>query len=172
MLPDAVKTEEGPDDGEVQTAPRRGKRSAPPWQMWAALAFVLIAVFGLCQVSGLGQRLRPLPTATPTATLLPTATSLPTMTPTNTPEPTATATPVPVIMPGGQVVVKGTEGQQLRLRAGPALNHQTLRIIDEGTILQVLEGPQAADGFTWWQVKTTDGLIGWVAGNWLTPVVP
>ena len=172
MLPDAVKSEQDPEEGDTRPAPRAGLRRAPPWPMLAALAFVLIAVVGLCQVTGLAKRLRPLPTPTPTATPIPTITPLPTLTPTNTPEPTATATPVPVIMPGGQVVVKGTEGQQLRLRSGPALNHDTLRIVEEGAVLQVLEGPQAADGFQWWQVKTSDGVIGWVAGDWLVPVVP
>lgn len=145
---------------------------ASAWQMLIALAFVLIAVVGLCQVSGLAKRLRPLPTPTPTATLVPTATALPTLTPTDTPVPTATATPVPVIMTGGQVIVKGTEGQQLRLRAGPALTQETLRIVEEGTVLKVLEGPEAADGFKWWKVQTDDGVAGWVAGDWLVPVVP
>jgi hypothetical protein len=172
MLPDAVKSEQDPGEGDARPSPREGLRRAPPWQLWAALAVVLIAVVGLCRITGLGKRLQPLPTPTPTATPVPTATPLPTLAPTNTPVPTATATPVPVIMIGGQVVVKGTEGQQLRLRAGPALNYETLRIIDEGTQLQVMEGPQAADGFSWWQVKTTDGVIGWVAGTWLVPVVP
>jgi len=172
MLPDAIKAEQSPEEGETPRAPRRRMRSAAPWQMLAAVAIVLIAGAGLCQVSGLGKRLRPSAAPTPTATGVPTATALPTWTPTSTPVPTATATPVPVVMPGGQVVVKGTDGQQLRLRAGPALNQETLRIVEEGTILKVLEGPEAADGFQWWKVQTGDGVIGWVAGNWLVPVVP
>jgi hypothetical protein len=172
MLPDAVKTEEGPEEAETRPAPRRKMRGVAAWQMLVALVIVLIAVVGLCQATGLGARLRPSPTPTPTATLVPTATALPTLTPTETPVPTATATPVPVVMSGGQVVVKGTEGQQLRLRAGPALTQETLRIVEEGTILKVLEGPEAADGFQWWKVQTDDGVTGWVAGNWLVPVVP
>jgi hypothetical protein len=147
-------------------------RRASAWQMLAALAVVLIAVAGLCQVTGLGKRVRPLPTLTPTATAVPTATALPTLTATETPVPTDTATPVPAVMTGGQVVVQGTEGQQLRLRAGPALTQETLRIVEEGTILKVLEGPEASDGFQWWKVQTDDGATGWVAGDWLVPVVP
>jgi hypothetical protein len=172
MLPDAVKAEQGPEEVETGTAPRGRMRGVAAWQMLAALAIVLIAVVGLCHVTGLAKRLRPLPTPTPTATLVPTATPLPTLAPTDTPVPTATATPVPVVMPGGQVVVKGTEGQQLRLRAGPALAQETLRIVEEGTVLKVLEGPEAADGYSWWKVQTDDGLVGWVAGNWLVPVAP
>lgn len=144
--------------------------------MLVALAFILIAIVGLCQVTGLAGRLRPLatPMPEPTATLAPTAMAVatPTAVPTDTPVPVPTATPVPVVMPGIQVVVQGTEGQQLRLRAGPALENVTLRILDEGTKLKVLEGPEASDGFQWWRVETEDGLIGWVAGNWLVPVAP
>ena len=140
--------------------------------MLAAVAVVLIALVGLCQLTGLASRLRPRPAPTPTPTQVPTATALPTLTPTNTPEPTATPTPVPVIMAGGQAKVKGTEGQQLRLRTEPSVAKDTLRILDEGTTLKVLEGPESADGFKWWKVQTGDGLVGWVAGNWLVPVVP
>ena len=140
--------------------------------MLVAMAFVLIAIVGLCRVTGLATRLRPLATATPTVTLVPTATALPTVTPTNTLVPTATATPVPEVMPGAQVIVTGTEGQQLSLRAGPALTQDRLRIVEEGTVLKVLEGPEVANGFQWWKVQTDDGLVGWVAGNWLVPVAP
>jgi hypothetical protein len=174
MLPDAVKTEKGPEEAATPPAPRRGLWRASAWQMLVALAFVMVAVVGLCQVSGLAKRLRPLPTPTltPTATLVPTATAVPTLTPTDTPVPTATATPAPVITAGGQVIVKGTGGQQLSLRAGPAVTQERLRIVEEGSALKVLEGPVAADGFQWWKVQTTDGVEGWAAGNWLVPVVP
>lgn len=140
--------------------------------MLVPLAFVLVAIVGLCQVTGLTARLRPLATATPTVTLVPTATALPTLTPTDTPVPTATATPVPEVMPGAQVIVTGTEGQQLSLRAGPALTQDRLRVVEEGAVLTVLQGPEVADGFQWWKVQTDDGLVGWVAGNWLVPVAP
>ena len=175
MLPDAVKTEKGPEEAETP-APRSVRRGMPAWQMLAAVALVLVALAGLCQVTGLAKRLRPLSTPTstpvPTATLVPTATVVPTSLPTETPVPTPTATPVPVVMPGVQVIIQGTGGEQLRLRAGPALANVTLRILDEGTKLKVLEGPEASDGFQWWRVQTEDDLIGWVAGNWLVPVAP
>jgi len=172
MLPDAVKTEQDPEEAETGPVPRSRMRRASAWQIPAALAVVLVALIGLCQLTGLPKRLRPLPTATPTATLVPTATALPTLTPTETPMPTATETPEPVIMVGAQVVVKGTEGQQLSLRAGPAVTQNRLRIVEEGVVLKVLEGPTAADGFQWWKVQTSDGVEGWVAGNWLVPVAP
>lgn len=176
MLPDAIKTEKGPEESDAHPAPRAARRGLPAWQMLVALALVLVAIVGLCQVTGLAKRLRPLstPTPEPTATTLPTATTVPTPTavPTDTPLPAPTATPVPVIATGGEVVVQGTAGEQLRLRAGPALDNVTLRILNEGTRLKVLEGPEASDGFQWWRVQTDDGLIGWVAGDWLVPATP
>lgn len=68
--------------------------------------------------------------------------------------------------------MQGTAGQKLRLRVGPGLNEDTLRIVDDGTRLRVLEGPTTADGYDWWKVQTDDGLLGWTAGTWLVPVAP
>ena len=140
--------------------------------MFLSLALVLVAVAGLCWISGLSNRLRPLPLPTATYTPLPTWTRLPTETPTITPVPSATATPEPQIIPAGAVVVSGTEGQNLRLRAGPGLTYATLRILEEGARLKVLEGPEKVDGYEWWKVQTEDGQVGWAVSNWLTPVVP
>jgi hypothetical protein len=47
-----------------------------------------------------------------------------------------------------------------------------LRTLEDGTQLQVLEGPEAADGYEWWKLRTDDGLEGWAAGDWLVPVAP
>jgi len=181
MSPDAAKTDKTHD-----ASPKRSRdtgkgvgadllrrlRASSSWQMLLALALVLVAAAGLCRVSGLSNRLTPLPTPTATSTSLPTRTALPTWTLTSTPVPTATATPVPVIMPGGQAEVSGVGAQQLRLRAGPGLTHETLRTLQDGTRLTVLEGPEAADGYKWWKVRTEDGQEGWVAEDWLVPVVP
>lgn len=181
MSPDAVRT-----DNTHNASPKRprdaGKgvaadlmrrlRASPSWQMLLALAFVLVALVGLCRVSGLSNRLKPLPSPTPTSTTLPTRTLLPTWTATHTAVPTPTATPEPQVKPGAVVVVTGTGAQQLRLRAGPGLTHETLRTLEDGTRLQVLEGPELSDGHRWWKVRTANDQEGWAAGDWLVPVVP
>jgi hypothetical protein len=137
-----------------------------------------VSIAGLCRVSGLYNRLAPLPaptatsTSTSTSTSLPTRTLLPTWTLTAVPSPIPSATPVPVVMPGGQVVVRGTGAQELRLRAGPGLTQQMLSTLEDGTQLLVLEGPEAADGYEWWKLRTDDGVEGWAAGDWLVPVAP
>jgi len=39
-------------------------------------------------------------------------------------------------------------------------------------VLEVVGGPQDADGFTWWQLKDVDGSIGWAAEQYLAPTAP
>ena len=168
MLPDAIKAEQEPEP----TPPRRQPRQGLPQLYWAAggLVVVIMTAIGLCRVSGLAAKLRPLPL--PTATSVPTDTPVPTVAPTATLVPTATTPPVPVLAPGGKAVVKGTEAAKLKLRVGAGLNHEVLLYIEDGTMLSLLDGPQASDGYKWWQVQTPDGLTGWVAGDWLEPLAP
>jgi hypothetical protein len=33
----------------------------------------------------------------------------------------------------------------------------------------VLGGPEAGDGFEWWQIQLADGTEGWAAANFLEP---
>ena len=47
------------------------------------------------------------------------------------------------------------------------MNSRTATSAKEGTTLVVLDGPEEADGYTWWQVRTPDGAEGWAAGTWL-----
>ncbi|MBM4431051.1 MAG: SH3 domain-containing protein [Chloroflexi bacterium] len=140
--------------------------------MLLPLFLIAVALLGLCQVSGLLSRLRPLPMPTLTPMPGPTATPQPALALTPTAGPTATLTALPLVMPGVQVTVSGTGGQQLSLRAGPGQSQARLRILTEGTRLLVLDGPEAGDGYQWWKVRTDDGVEGWVAGDWLTPVSP
>lgn len=143
-------------------------------QLALAAALVLVAAFGLCQISGLSARLRPLPLATAAPTPLPTATKAPTSTATATPEVTATATdtPVPVVMVGTTVEVSGTGTDQLRVRVAPGLTQETVLTLEDGTRVRVMVGPEASDGYRWWKVKTEEGQEGWVAEDWLVPVSP
>jgi hypothetical protein len=142
-------------------------------QMLLVAALILIAVVGLCQVTGLARKILPAkPTSTATPTPLPTATPLPTLTLTPTLAPTATPTPAPQIATGGTVVVQGTGGEKLRMRAAPGISFDLVASLDDGTRLKVLEGPQTADGYTWWRLQTSAGTVGWAAADWLAPVAP
>lgn len=71
---------------------------------------------------------------------------------------------------GGFVEVRGTAGLGVRVRSGPGLNYTTNKIYEEGTRFKVLEGPQAIDDLQWWRLEDPSGVIGWAAGDYLTPV--
>lgn len=70
---------------------------------------------------------------------------------------------------GGYVTVVHTEGAGLRFRAGAGLSHETIQMIEEGSVLHVIGGPEVADGFTWWYLDY-QGSLGWCAAEWLVPI--
>lgn len=89
------------------------------------------------------------PTATAVEEASPTATALPaTVAPTPTPVTPATGATA-------QVVSRG-----LNLRSGPGAAYAILRALGQGDTLSVLG--QSSDAY-WLYVRTTDGLLGWVA---------
>jgi hypothetical protein len=68
---------------------------------------------------------------------------------------------------GATVVVAGDD---LHLRDAPGLSGAALAALPLGTTLTILDGPVAADGYTWYAVEVTDGSgSGWVAGEFLAP---
>lgn len=83
-------------------------------------------------------------------------------TPTPMPQPTPTATPIPVLAVGGKAVVTTTDGDALNMREGAGRSFEIVAKLLDGTPVTLLEGPQEADGFTWWKVQTPDGIEGWV----------
>lgn len=54
--------------------------------------------------------------------------------------------------------------QSLNLRQGPDVSATKITTLELGTRMTVLQGPQAADGFQWYEVRTEGGnLTGWAA---------
>ncbi len=96
----------------------------------------------------------------------------------STPVPSpSTPTPVPVVPAeiaiGVYVQVSGTEGSDLSLRADPGTDYARLKIVAEGSVLKVLDGPVEADGYVWWQLQdVSDGVVGWAVADYLEPTVP
>lgn len=136
----------------------------------------------------------PSATAPPvTATLLPpTDTAVPSPAPTYTPAPTNTKpslepSPLPVentdacgaftsyLAPEMTAVVNPFPPVPNRLRAEPAMASEYLGQIFPAERVQILAGPQCADGFLWWQVFASEqNLTGWtIEGEadeaWLIP---
>jgi hypothetical protein len=68
--------------------------------------------------------------------------------------------------------VVGTGGDGLNIRSSPSTAAQILATVPQGTALTVLGGPQAANGFTWWNVQTPGGVAGWAAGQFLAKPSP
>jgi hypothetical protein len=53
------------------------------------------------------------------------------------------------------------------LRDLPGTESEQLEWLLEGTILTVLSGQETANDLLWQQVQTEDGLIGWVASDFI-----
>ncbi len=66
---------------------------------------------------------------------------------------------------GKQAWVTRAGGLPLRLRTAPSLSAEIRDRLQPGTEMTLLSGPQQADGHGWWNIRTTDGREGWVAGE-------
>jgi len=99
--------------------------------------------------------------------------------PTNTPpaaEPTAAPTSAAAAGNGLQAgqPARVTAPAGLNMRTNPASSAALVLQLGTGQRVTVVEGPTAADNFTWWRVDDGQGNVGWVAdGNnetvWLSP---
>ncbi len=166
------------EDTPAQTG-QRPRRGFP--------CFTLILLFfGLLILGGVAFLLigPPLPAAEePTLTPTPTATvALPTAEPTVTPVVVPSATPQPSPTPiaafaiGERVVIASTGPQGVRLRAGAGLDFLTQGIYYDGDPFFVMphsdsdaDYPVQNDSYIWWRLRAADGLIGWMAQQFLQP---
>lgn len=67
---------------------------------------------------------------------------------------------------GDRVRVATQSGARLTVRTRPGQSNSVVTRINAGTVLEVIGGPQSADGYRWWRVRG-NGYTGWVAQNWL-----
>ena len=170
---------ESPDRKPARQAKRRG----PTLPAWALMAIVVGAAIVLCvalilvvrAIRGAGGDEPAVPQATATRLAVPIATWTPTAVLTQTLTPTVVLPVGPTVQPqqfteiapGATVIVQGTGAKGLNLRAQPTTKGAIVVTVKEGAVLTVLEGPQQADGFTWWKLRTTDNKEGWGAADWL-----
>jgi hypothetical protein len=80
-------------------------------------------------------------------------------------------TPAVMLQIGGQGRV--TPGSANKLRSSASLSSPQIGKIDAGEVFSVIDGPQCADGYTWWKVNY-NGLEGWTASGtrteyWIEP---
>lgn len=54
----------------------------------------------------------------------------------------------------------------LNLRSSPSTSASVVAVLPTNTSAQILAGPRSANGYTWWQIRTSLGT-GWAVENWL-----
>lgn len=118
-----------------------------------------------------GPTLQPtlLPATTATKSTVPLATFTPTAGAATTPEVVASPTPAELAV-GSKVKVANTGGTGLNMRAGPSTGQTRVKTLAENSEVEIMGGPQTADGFVWYQVRDSSGTIGWVVGKFLLPL--
>jgi uncharacterized protein YgiM (DUF1202 family) len=93
----------------------------------------------------------------------------PTPTPTPTPVPPApTPTPVP---PSSQFYI-GENVQTIanvNVRSSPSITSSALGTQSSGSQGVIVDGPIAANGYTWWKINYSSGVDGWSAEAYLAP---
>jgi hypothetical protein len=70
---------------------------------------------------------------------------------------------------GGFVQVGGTDGFGIRYRFGPGTDFATIRIVNDGEVLQIDGAPEQAEGFFWYRLRDAAGNVGWAAAEYLSP---
>jgi 3D (Asp-Asp-Asp) domain-containing protein len=67
---------------------------------------------------------------------------------------------------GRTAVVTNTDGDGLQLRSGAGLTYPVQGTLREGARVQLVEGPQTADGHVWYRV-TAGSAAGWASARYL-----
>lgn len=140
-------------------------RSMPRWLIVTVIAALLVTALAL---SGAGRvAAQDSADSTPTATATATATADATDTPTATADNTVTAAETTgdgVFAVGDSPVV--ADGP-LNLRDSAGTDGDIVRKLPTGTLVTITDGPEQADGYTWYEVQTNADDTGWVAGEFL-----
>jgi hypothetical protein len=107
--------------------------------------------------------------------MIPAPTHTPQFVPTPTVDPLIGTPTLPsdTIGIGGYVQISGTEGDGLRIRSTAGLNGETVFRGEESEVFLVKDGPQEADGYTWWYLVAPydETRTGWAVADFLA-VVP
>src|SRR4051794_16739042 len=73
------------------------------------------------------------------------------------------------LAPGRNAQVGSTDGDMLRLRSGAGVSFPAQGSVREGSRVQIVEGPQSADGHVWFRI-TAGMTSGWASARYLTAV--
>jgi SH3-like domain-containing protein len=129
----------------------------------AAVALTAGLVFLILTLTRPGDP-RPAPGSTPAAAISPTALPVSEIFATAT----ATSAAVPTVPPRGErVQVGNTGGEGVTLRAEPSPTGERIRVLPEGTVVEVIGPDQNVGGERWRNVRDLDGTAGWVVAGYL-----
>jgi hypothetical protein len=76
----------------------------------------------------------------------------------------------PRIIVGDEVIIDGTGGLGVSVRAGPGKGSDRLFIVLDGERLQVIGGPEEVEGLQWWHLRAPSGEEGWGVERYLQRV--
>ena len=57
--------------------------------------------------------------------------------------------------------------EALNVRSEPGVAAGIVAVLGQGARVEIIGGPEEADGFTWLEISTADGIHGWVAAEFL-----
>lgn len=169
-----------PRPPRLPTEPRRPRRetaTVPIWTLGFVASLFAMVCLSLWAFIIVTRPTAPRPSSTAafivlTAPITPTFDPLAATITIAPPEPTATVPPnvnPGSINLGAFVQVAHTDGDPLKLRAGPTLNAEVNYLALPNEVFKVANGPTIADGFTWWYLADpADGTRnGWAVENYL-----
>ncbi len=61
-------------------------------------------------------------------------------------------------------------GGELNLRSGPSTSDEVVRILPDGAVVEVLDGPESSGGYQWYRVSSSRYGTGWAVSAWLERV--
>jgi len=86
--------------------------------------------------------------------------------PSPTPEPSPTPAPPPAV----SARVVNTDGQGANMRRSPSVSAQRVKLIPEGTIVELLGPETRGDGYSWRNVRDAAGSSGYIIADYLQPI--
>lgn len=147
------------------------------WTIFGAIAFAgILLIITLIVIGWTSPRFAPdVGFAPADLTMIPAPTHTPNVTAVPTIDPNLVT---PTLIPGSigigaYVQISGTEGEGLRIRSIAGLTGDTVFFGGESEVFLVRDGPQTADGYTWWYLVAPydESRAGWAAAEFLA-VVP
>jgi hypothetical protein len=68
--------------------------------------------------------------------------------------------------------ITNTEGQGANMRRAPSVSAPRVKLVNEGTIVELVGGEQQGDGYVWRNVRDVDGSSGFIIDEFLDPLEP